>query len=524
MSSLPRTEDSPTASPNAAVASPDDAEHEHELELVLRPEAPADAAGAVVRSMSLHLGLPAERATRMRAVVEELVREARGRECVGDHAEVVVRTRSDGDRLHVTVTDRRLPLDAAASRRLPSRRLAALGFVDRLHVASHGAEGNLAECELSLHDAEAELLDGTEVLADDVAVVDDAAADALVIRRAEAADAAGVARCVYRCYGYSYLDPIMYRPRLLARAWRAGQVHSVVAVRPDGEVVGHIALTYDRATDLVPEGGKLVVDPRYRGHHLAERLAGERLALARDLGLSGIWVECVTNHPFSQKEVLGGGGAETGLLIGCTPASVSMTALASAAEGRHSLLTMWIPVAGTAPSTVHVPDRLAPFAASVLDGLGQQRHLVSDAERAASPAEPLPATSQLSTAAAASIGLGHLRVQRIGADLVRRVADELDGLSAFDLAAVHLDLPVGDPAAADAIDQLGDLGFFWGAWLPGFVASGDALRLQRIADRPVDVEHVVCASEHGEQVRDRIVEEWRRVRHGRHDAAGPGPA
>ena len=486
----------------------------HDLELVLRAEAPADAAGSVVRSMGLHLGLPAERATRVRAVVEELVREARDRECVGDDAEIVVRTEHSGDRLHVTVSDRRLPIEAAASRRLPSRRLAALGFVDRLHIASHGAEGNVAECELSLHDAEAELLDGAEVLAPDVAVVDDATAAALQIRRAEPADAAGVARCVYRCYGYSYVDPLMYRPRLLARAWRTGRVHSVVAVTPDGEIVGHIALTFDRADDLVPEGGKLVVDPRYRGHHLAERLATARLELARELGLSGIWVECVTNHPVSQKEVLGSGGSETGLLVGCAPATVSMAALDNEHAGRLSLLTMWIPVGGTGASVVHVPERLVPLATSVLDGLGQQRRILTGPERGAGTGGAAPArTSQLSVAASAQIGLGHLRVQRIGAGLVAQVADELDGLVAFDLSVVHLDVPLADPAAAHAIEALGELGFFWGAWLPGFVPSGDALRLQRVLDRPVAVEHIVCAREQGEHLRDTVLSDWHRVRH-----------
>lgn len=95
-------------------------------------------------------------------------------------------------------------------------------------------------------------------------------------RRRESTDGDGVDRH----------DPVP-RPGL-ARAWRSGQIHSVVAVAPDGEVTGHIALTFDRTDDLVPEGGKLVVDPRYRGHHLAERLAAVRLDLARELGLSGI--------------------------------------------------------------------------------------------------------------------------------------------------------------------------------------------------------------------------------------------
>ena len=490
----------------------------HDLELVLRADAPADAAGSVVRSMGLHLGLPAERATRVRTVVEELVREARDRECVGDDAEIVVRTEHKGDRLRVTVTDRRLPIVARASRRLPSRRLAALGFVDRLHVASHGAEGNVAECELSLHDAEAVLLDGAEVLAADVAVVDDETAAELSIRRAEPSDASGVARCVYRCYGYSYVDPLMYRPRLLAGAWRTGRIHSVVAVAPDGEVVGHIALTSERAEDLVPEGGKLVVDPRYRGHHLAERLAAARLDLAHELGLSGIWVECVTNHPYSQKEVLGCGGAETGLLVGCAPGTVSMAALDNEHGGRICLLPMWIPAEGTDASTVHVPERLLPLATSVRDGLGLDRRILTgphDGDPAVLlPATTPPATTQLSVAAAASIGLGHLRVQRIGADLVSRVADELEGLAAFDLSVVHLDLPLAEPSAAHAIDALGELGFFWGAWLPGFVPSGDALRLQRVLDRPVAMEHIACAGEHGEHIRDAVLAEWHRVRRG----------
>ena len=46
-------------------------------------------------------------------------------------------------------TTDRLPLGPGRSHdRLPSRRLAALGFVDRLHVASHGADGNVATVEV----------------------------------------------------------------------------------------------------------------------------------------------------------------------------------------------------------------------------------------------------------------------------------------------------------------------------------------------------------------------------------------
>ena len=73
-------------------------------------------------------------------------------------------------------------------------------------------------------------------------------------------------------------------------------------------MVGHCALTYERHGDPVPEAGKLVVDPRYRGHHLSERMAAVRKQEAVDAELAGFWSECVTNDPSSQREVAGTGG------------------------------------------------------------------------------------------------------------------------------------------------------------------------------------------------------------------------
>ena len=503
--STPSSRLNPTSTPTSPAADPGAA---HELELRLGPDAPSDAAGSVVRSMALHVGLPAERATRLRSVIEELVREAREREFVGAaDADVVVRTARCGDVFRVSVTDLRLPLAPGLARTLPSRRLAALGFVDKLRVASHGADGNVAECELHLRDTEAEVLDDTEILPSDVATVDGSAASALVVRPMEPSDASGVARCVYRCYGYSYLDPTMYRPELLRRALKSGLLHSVVAVSPDGEVAGHIALSFDRADDLVPEGGRLVVDPRYRGHHLAERLGEARAVVARGLGVSGVWFECVTNHPYSQKEVLAGGGVETGLLIGATPTSLTMAALENQVEGRHSLLTMWTPMQGTGPQRVALPARHVELLTEISGRAGQERQIDPQIR-------PAEGATRLHTSSAPGIGLGHLRVDRIGADLKDRVADELDGLTAFDLAVVHLDLPITDPSAAWAVDVLEALGFFWGAWLPGFMPTGDAVRLQRVADRPVDVDHIVCATAEGERLRDLVVSEWHRIRRG----------
>ena len=152
----------------------------------------------------------------------------------------------------------------------------------------------------------------------------------------------------------------MYRPRLLRSALRSGLVHAVVAVTPEDEIVGHIALSWERAGDLVPEGGKLVMDPRYRGHDLAERLAEERAAVAAELG--------------------------------------------NTAQGRHSLLAMWTPVAGIAAATVHVPGRHVTLLDQHAQRAGVERKVLTATGPAGGPAPASPigcATTRLNGTASA---------------------------------------------------------------------------------------------------------------------------
>jgi RimJ/RimL family protein N-acetyltransferase len=476
------------------------------VEVLLGASAPVDAAGAAVRAAALHAGLGPDRATRLRVTIEELLREARARESVGGAADLRLATWAEDDHLVVELHDRRLPLAPGGSRALPSRRLAALGFVDRLHIASHGAEGNVARVEVGLEDPDADLLGG-EVLGEDAPRLDDELAAAVEIREMRDEDASGVVQCVYRCYGYTYVDPSMYRPATL-RAWRrSGRLHSVVAVTPDGEVVGHCALTFEPSGVAVPEAGKLVVDPRMRGHHLAERLARLRLEVATGLGVPGIWSECVTNHPFSQKEVAAFGGVETGLLMGVTPAAITMEGLENDDGGRHSLMAMWTAVGGTPAATLSVHPCHEELLTSMVGRSGQQRALAVEV------VAPVVTHSRVTSSADGGVGDGALRVGAVGQDLVARVSHELDALSAFDLASVSLDLPMEDPAAAWAVEQLERSGFFFGAWLPGYepaAGCGDVLRLQRLADRPLSLE-VRCARPEGEAVRDAVFAEWRRV-------------
>jgi GNAT superfamily N-acetyltransferase len=491
------------------VTEPEDAAvRDEETILVLRgARGGQEAAGAAVRELAAAAGVDPSRLTGVRAIVEELVRESQGRPAASVEAlEVTVRAHVHSARLTIEVTDNALPVSPRESRLAPSRRLAAVGFVDQLHMGAHGREGNRARAVVRLDPARLESVALAEPqLAEDAPRASDEEVAALELRPMAPEESRELVRCVYRCYGYSYLDPILYEPRAIAHAIRSEQMYSIVAVEPGGSIIGHIALFTEEAGDPVPEAGRLVVDPRYRGHGIASRLAQRRSEHAREVGLPGFWAECVTNHVASQREVIAGGGAEVGLLIGVDPPTMHMAGLGTEAVGRQALLPCFTAI--DAPSaTIHAPAAQAELMTEIAARLGVDREL-SVGEPPAAGAE-----TSLSSLAVNALGNAHIRVGAVGADIAERIEDAIESYDAFEIGAFHVDLPLTDPGAPAAAERLERLGFSFAAWMPCFDAGADALRLQRIGSHPVDTEHIECARPEGEAVRDYAIAEWHRVR------------
>jgi len=424
-----------------------------------------------------------------------------------------VRTTIHHGVFEVEVIDQALPVSPDDQGNERSRRLAEIGYVDALEIEACGKEGNAARVRVLLDAKRLGAASGLveRVTPEDAPPVTDEEAALLEIRPMEPGDAPELVRCVYRCYGYSYIDPLLYDPRGLQRALANGEMLSIVAAAPDGTIAGHSGAWPDEPGDTVPESGRLVVDPRYRGRGLAGRMAERRLEAARERGYFGIWAEAVTNHIASQREVVSLGGVEVGVLIGAAVPTVMAGFEATGEEQgpprRRSLLAMFTPLRPH-HEAIHVPERHASLIAELAGRLGLER-TQSPGIGAAAGVE-----SDVTSAAHTHSSLGEIRVQSIGADLLAQVASALESLEGFDLAAVQLDLPLSDPAAPDAAETLERIGFSYAAWMPSFDDGSDVLRLQRIGSRPVDTETIECARPEGEAVRDYVLADWNRVRLG----------
>jgi len=308
--------------------------------------------------------------------------------------------------------------------------------------------------------------------------------------------------CVRRCYGESYPNTAMYDVDQLKEMITNKLMHSVIAKLSDGQIIGHCALTFCGAHNISPEAGKMMVDPNFRGHHLAEKMAKKRINIASELALPGFWTECVTNHPYSQREMIAFNAKETGLFIGDMPATISMKGLENHSDTRMSLLVFYL-LLNDRLHTIFIQSQHAEHLKVLANDLNLQRNILSSKITGSGK-------TTFHTLVNSSIQTANMSIDHIGGDLISAVNNELKQLEVLNVASIYLDIPIEQEAAANAFLELEEIGFFWGSWMPNFSTKGDSLRLQKIY-QAVNIDTIVCARTQGEDIKKYVISEWRRV-------------
>src|SRR5690606_25554596 len=119
-----------------------------------------------------------------------------------------------------------------------------------------------------------------------------------------------LARCAFRCYGYTYSTDNFYFPERVSDLIRSGLMVSVVALNPEGEIIGHLSVNKETPDAPVGESGQAIVDPRFRGGGILKKMKALLRSHNRDSGLFGSYGEAVTVHPYSQRVALSGDAFE----------------------------------------------------------------------------------------------------------------------------------------------------------------------------------------------------------------------
>lgn len=293
-----------------------------------------------------------------------------------------------------------------------------------------------------------------------------------LVRELEPADAAGLSRCIERCYGETYFAAEFYDPERLAELLDSGRLRSVGGVTEAGEVAGHTGLTVRHPSASVIEAGFTIVDPDYRGSGLLRGLGIALVELCRKHGFAGFMHFPTTAHEVMQKTAVRFGGVETGVMLSYAPADLDFVGV-DRPSGRLAATAVYQPIGTLPPREVMLPERHAQ--------LLEQLYAKLEAPRKLRHADPehgdAPADSRARTVVNERQGLVHIAFELLGGEPGARAEAAIAQHPSA--SVIQVDLPLGDPAVGVAVEQLAALGFRYCCLLPDF-ADGDVLRLQRL--------------------------------------------
>ena len=405
----------------------------------------------------------------------------------GEPVQYQVEISQEADLLKVAVVDQGLPFDV-------SQLHAHLReLVDEVRMVRLGRQGKRLELLVKLPPGHSEHLQTAEA-----AAAAPLADEPIELRLACEEDAVAIARCVYRCYGRSYGSEYLYQPQKLLNLWQAGLVTSVVAVNSSQEVIGHLCYWLDAAHDAVGESTDAVVDPRYRGRHLFDRLRAFLIDLVRAQGRLGMVSEAVAVHPYSQKAVIASGAIETGLMLGDLPSNLKFKGIEDALPARQSCMLCYLRLNSEPKRQVYLPPGHATMLGKIYARIGLNREFGVLPESISVDSE-----GHVEVHLDEAWGEAALRVVRFGSNLETLFRSQLRRLLANGVPYIYAELPLGDPAVADCVQSLEGIGFSFAGLVPE-LANGDILRLHYLTNVELDLK-IVAVTDWGMEIRDYVL-------------------
>lgn len=390
-----------------------------------------------------------------------------------------------------------LPFDSGSLARggLGSRLMQ--GLADEVHVRNLGPQGMQVELLKTLPFQSVDDLFGSEepLPADPPKAPLDTP---LEIRLMEPSESLQLGRLVYRTYGHTYAGSYIYFPDRVAEMLTAGQLISCIVMAPGGEMVGHTGLTRSSLEAATGEVGQAMVDPRYRGRHLFERMKAFLVQEAQRLGMLGVYSEAVTVHPFTQEGNRRLGASETGLIPAYVPGTFRFKKIPGG-DGplRQAVMLYYMRARPEDRREIHPP----PAHRGILEEIVTASRL----DRGFGSGAPLPGSpARVEAGLKVEWGLGSIRIRSWGEDAVSQVQMHLRDLCVKRMDTILLDLPLDDPATAVGTEAMEALGFSFAGLVPELEGS-DCLRLVYLNNVPVDPDRIATASDLGRRVKDYVM-------------------
>jgi hypothetical protein len=318
-------------------------------------------------------------------------------------------------------------------------------------------------------------------------------------------DGPGIARLFRAVYGDGYPVRTFYDPRSLVEAFEAGESYSVVARKPEGAIIGHVAIFRSSPYPNLYEGGAGLVLPEYRKAGVNKLLLTHLYEkIAPGLGLDEVWGEAVCNHTIMQKTVQQHKHVETGLEVDLMPAEAYEKE--KSAAGRVASLVCFREYRSR-PHTVYLPAVYEQTLRNLYGGLDDQRVLA-----VSEPHLPVGTASRVTMQTFEFAQVARMAVPEIGGDFEQVFRTlEADSL-AQNNRVLQVWLNLACPWVGEAVAVLRQRGYFFGGLLPRWF-DDDGLLMQKIIGRP-DWEGIHLYTDRAREIFSMVRQDWEEVSRG----------
>jgi anti-sigma regulatory factor (Ser/Thr protein kinase) len=453
---------------------------------------------ALVRDTVQKLGLEDKEARQLELVAEEACVNVIQQAFEGEAGTFDIVVERGPGQVIVAVEDRGLPLDI---RKLEADQESGLGialmkaFADEVNFLNLGRDGKRVELVKNLPEKDAERLRQEEVAqagtAQQVMALEE---KDITVRLMRPEESMSLARCAYRCYGYTYFTDDIYYPERVREKLESGQMISVVALNPANEIIGHAAVSREAPGAPVGEFGQGIVDPRCRGGGIFKKVDAFMRSYNQKAGMLGEYGEAVMEHTYSQKTLISGDAFETGILLGDVPATMYFKNIQKEdIPRRRSIVLFYIRLNEGPKRDVYLP----PLHAGILQRIYEHARLPRNFATGEMP--ELRERSQLDVTVLTDASQAYLTVKEYGQDLEDLVRFRLKELCQRRVESIYIDLPLGHPAVQRYCAAMEMLGFFFGGILPE-LQEGDLLRLQYYNNAELDLANAQIAFDFSKEI------------------------
>ena len=280
------------------------------------------------------------------------------------------------------------------------------------------------------------------------------------IRFATEEDAVGISRLFYQCYGYSYVNDIVYYPQRLADAIKKNLFICAVALSCEGKIVGHTALMRPFEGAEITEWGMAVSDPGIRGKGVVSRLIELLKMKAQSSHFKGIFSHSVTNHTFTQKICDRHDFSDIALLMGYAGSDLSFKKIHQTLVQRESTIISYKALEIPEEIETYLPSQHEKMIKMLYQGIGvnvNKREVLRKRKKG---------ITRLQDTIIPVINIAEIILQSVGDDVVEVVRQTTKKILLGKVDIIYIVLNMDDHDAMILVDELENMGYIFAGILP----------------------------------------------------------